>query len=70
MPEVIKLGVDVHLNWYVVVRQIEGGAPQPPQRFRPAQFLQWVQKQTQLGKRVYSCYEAGPFGYPREPRLR
>jgi hypothetical protein len=30
---VIKLGIDVHLDRYVVVRQIDGGAPQPPQRF-------------------------------------
>ena len=33
--QVIKLGIDVHLDRYVVVRQIDGGAPQPPQRFRP-----------------------------------
>ena len=33
--QVIKLGVDVHLDRYVVVRQIDGGAPQPPQRFSP-----------------------------------
>jgi hypothetical protein len=30
--QVIKLGIDVHLDRYVVVRQIDGGAPQPPQR--------------------------------------
>jgi transposase len=59
----IKLGVDVHLDRYVVVRQIDGGAPQPPQRFSPAQFLEWAKKQTELTERVYSCYEAGPFGY-------
>ena len=40
---VIKLGLDVHLDRYVVVRQIDGGAPQPPQRFSPAQFLEWAQ---------------------------
>ena len=61
--EVIKLGIDVHLDRYVVVRQIDGGAPQPPQRFSPTQFLEWARKQTALAKHVYSCYEAGPFGY-------
>jgi transposase len=60
---VIKLGVDVHLDRYVVVRQIDGGAPQPPQRFSPSQFVEWAKKQTQLAEKVYSCYEAGPFGY-------
>jgi hypothetical protein len=60
--QVIKLGIDVHLDRYVVVRQIDGGAPQPPQRFSPTQFLEWAQKQTALAQQVYSCYEAGPFG--------
>ena len=61
--QVIKLGIDVHLDRYVVVRQIDGGAPQPPQRFSPSQFLEWAKKQTALARQVYSCYEAGPFGY-------
>ncbi|MBI4327132.1 MAG: hypothetical protein HY674_17990 [Chloroflexi bacterium] len=50
---IIKLGLDVHLDRYVVVRQIDGGAPQPPQRFRPAQFLEWARKQTELADQVY-----------------
>ena len=40
--QVIKLGIDVPLDRYVVVRQIDGGAPQPPQRFSPSQFLDCV----------------------------
>jgi len=67
--EVIKLGVDVHADRYVVVRQIGGGAPQPAQGFSPAQFLEWAQKQVALAKRVYSCYEAGPFGYSLHRQL-
>ena len=67
--ENIKLGIDVHLDRYVVVRQIDGGAPQPPQRFSPVQFLEWVKKQMALAKRVYSCYEAGPFGYSLHRKL-
>lgn len=67
--QVIKLGIDVHLDRYVVVRQIDGGAPQPPQRFRPAQFLDWAKKQTTLAQHVYSCYEAGPFGYSLHRKL-
>ena len=66
---VIKLGIDVHLDRYVVVRQIDGGAPQPPQRFSPGQFLEWAQKQTALAQQVYSCYEAGPFGYSLHRKL-
>ncbi len=67
---VIKLGIDVHLDRYVVVRQLDGGAPQPPQRFSPSQFLAWAQKQTELAEQVYSCYEAGPFGYGLHRKLQ
>ncbi len=67
---VIKLGIDVRLDRYVVVRQIDGGAPQPPQRFSPGQFLEWAQKQTALAQQVYSCYEAGPFGYRLHRKLK
>ena len=67
--QVIKLGIDVHLDRYVVVRQIDGGAPQPPQRFSPTQFLEWAKKQTALAQQVYSCYEAGPFGYSSSGRF-
>ena len=52
----IKLGIDVHLDRYVVVRQIDGGAPQPPQRFSPAKFLEWARQQTELAERVYTHF--------------
>jgi hypothetical protein len=32
--QVIRLGIDVHLDRHLVVRQIDGGAPQPPQSLR------------------------------------
>jgi len=66
---IIKLGIDVHLDRYVVVRQFDGGVPQPAQRFTPAQFLEWARQQTELAERVYSCYEAGPFGYGLHRKL-
>jgi transposase len=65
----IKLGIDVHLQRYVVVRQIDGGTPQPAQSFTPAQFLLWAKKQTELADKVYTCYEAGPFGYSLHRKL-
>ena len=65
----IKLGVDVHLDRYVVVRILEGGTPQPPQRFGPAEFLLWVAKQITLAEKVFTCYEAGPFGYTLHRQL-
>src|ERR1039458_7082979 len=68
--QVIKLGINVPLDRYVVVRQIDGSAPQPPQRFSPRQFLEWAKKQTALARQVYSCYEAGPFGYRLHRQLK
>src|SRR5258708_15666461 len=65
----IKLGIDVHLARYVVVRSLDGGTPQPPQRFGPPEFLLWVAKQISLAEKVFTCYEAGPFGYGLHRRL-
>lgn len=65
----IKLGVDVHWREYVVVRQIDGASPQPPQRFAPEAFIAWAAKQVKLADEVHCCYEAGPFGFVLHRRL-
>ena len=65
----IKLGVDVHWREQVVVRQIDGTSPQPPQRFAPDAFVAWAKKQTELADAVHCCYEAGPFGFVLHKRL-
>ncbi len=59
----LKLGLDVHADTIVVVRMLDHSAPQPAQKFTPAKFREWVKTQVKLADRVYSCYEAGPFGY-------
>ena len=59
----IKLGLDIHADTIVVVRILDHGAPQPAQKFTPAKFIPWVKTQLGLGEQIYSCYEAGPFGY-------
>src|SRR6266705_2829194 len=68
-PKTIKLGIDVHLDRYVVVRVTDGGTPQPAQRFEPVEFMLWVAKQTTLAEKVFTCYEAGPFGYSLHRKL-
>lgn len=60
--EVILLGIDVHIEKQVVVRQIDGQTPQPAQSFTREDLLHWVCKQLKLAKEVRTCYEAGPFG--------
>jgi len=59
----IKLGLDIHADHYAVARQVDGATPQPPQKFTPPSFLEWAAKQLELAQEVWSCCEAGPFGY-------
>ena len=40
----IKLGIDVHQDFYVVVMQVDGTNPKPPQRFEKQAFLHWAAK--------------------------
>jgi transposase len=59
----IKLGIDVHADSYRVVRQVDNATPQPAQKFTPKAFLLWAKGQLEQAERVFTCYEAGPFGY-------
>jgi transposase len=65
----IKLGIDVHADSYVVVRQVDQATPQPAQRFTLEGLLGFVRRQVAVAQAVYSCYEAGPFGYVLHRRL-
>lgn len=66
---VIKLGLDVHASSIVVVRQMDAQVAQPPQRYSWEAFWVYVQRQLDLAATVYSCYEAGPFGFVLHRRL-
>jgi transposase len=57
------LGLDVHADSITVVRQVDGAMPQPAQKFSGAALLDWVKRQKEQTETVWSCYEAGPFGY-------
>jgi len=59
----IKLAMDVHAASIVVVRMLDGAKPQPPQTFKPADFLAWAKKPVALAQEAISCYEAGPTGF-------
>ncbi len=61
--DLIKIGLDVHAQFIVATRQFDGSKPQPPQKFRTADFLLWLKKQLQLAHQVVTCYEAGPTGF-------
>lgn len=69
LPDIIHLGIDVHLRQHVVCRKIDGATVQPAQRMKPEQLVAWVVKQKTLARRVVCCYEAGPFGYTLQRQL-
>src|SRR5438034_2108753 len=60
----IKLGIDVHQDFYVVVEQVGGSNPKPPQRFAKTAFLHWAGRLKQKsGAEVHAVYEACGFGF-------
>ena len=65
----IKLGIDVHQDYYVVVKQEGGTNPKPAQRFRKEAFLLWVAKLRSQGSDVHAVYEACGFGFGLQRQL-
>src|SRR5215467_4157977 len=65
----IKLGIDVHQDFYVVVMQEGSSNPKPPQRFHKEAFLRWAAKLVRSGAQVYAVYEACGFGFSLQRRL-
>jgi len=66
----IKLGIDVHQEYYVVVVQEGGSNPKPPQRFRKEAFLPWAAKlQAKSHGPIYAVYEACGFGFGLQREL-
>jgi transposase len=65
----LKLGVDWHAEHFRVVRMCDGQTPQPAQRYTPASFLVFVQKQLTLADGVFVVYEAGPGGFHLQRQL-
>jgi transposase len=59
----IKLGIDAYAKWYYVARQVDGATPQPVQRMELDGLLHFVARQKRLAREVFTCYEAGAFGY-------
>ena len=66
---VIKLGIDVHQDFYVVVEQVEGSNSKPPQRFQKQAFLHWAAKLRSQSAEVYAVYEACGFGFTLQRNL-
>ena len=59
----IKLGLDIHQACYVVAMQEDHATPKPARRFRPEEFVPWVETLLAKGHRVFIVYEACGFGF-------
>src|SRR6266481_7136928 len=67
---VIKLGIDVHQDFYVVVMQEGGANPKPPQRVSKEAFLHWAARlKEKSGAEIYAVYEACGFGFGLQREL-
>lgn len=65
----IKLGIDVHQEFYVVVMQEGGSNPKPPQRFQKRAFVHWAAKLKSRVAEVHAVYEACGFGFSLQRQL-
>src|SRR5207244_3619293 len=65
----IKLEIDVHQDFYVVVEQVGGSNPKPPQRFRKEAFVHWAANLKSQGSEVHAVYEACGFGFGLQRNL-
>ena len=65
----IKLGIDVHQQFYTVVVQEGGLSPKPPQRFAKEAFLHWAAKLKHRTEQVHGVYEACGFGFTLQRKL-
>jgi transposase len=59
----LKIGLDIPREKFVVVAQYDHATPRPPQRFAPAELVPWVQARLREGFEVHVVYEACGFGY-------
>ena len=68
-PSVIKLGIDVHSQFHVVVAQWDHQLPRPPRRFLPQELAPWVATLRRAGHSVHAVYEACGFGFGLQREL-
>ena len=66
---VIKLGIDVHQEFYVVAMQEGGSNPKPAQRFSKEAFVHWAARLKKQGGEVHAVYEACGFGFGLQRKL-
>jgi hypothetical protein len=59
----LKLGLDIHREKFVVAAQYDHATPRPPRGFAPAEFVPWVEERLREGFEVHVVYESCGFGF-------
>jgi transposase len=59
----VKIGIDAHLSWLVIVEQCDEQPPKPARKISVEGLLQLVGEHRQAQREVFTCYEAGPLGF-------
>ena len=65
----LKLGLDVHLQFIMAVAQRDHGAPHAPRKFTPDELLLQVQRWLAEGFQIFCVQEACGFGFVLHRRL-
>jgi transposase len=60
---ILKLGLDIHKEKFVVVAQHDHATPRAPRRFAPSEFIPWVEARQRQGFEVHVVYESCGFGF-------
>ena len=58
----LKLGLDIHREKFVVAAQYDHATPRPPRGFAPAEFVPWVEARLREGFEVHVVYESAGWG--------
>jgi len=66
----LKLGLDVHLDFIMAVVQRDHGTPQAPRKFRREQLVGQIQKWVAQGLQVFCVQESCGFGFVLHRQLR
>ena len=67
--ERFKLGMDLHARDVVVCIQLDGALPLRPLKTTERELVAFVARLVAAGRKVFSCYEAGPCGYGLHRKL-
>jgi transposase len=59
----VKIGIDAHLAWLVIVEQCDEQPPKPARKIDVEGLLRLVGDHLRAQHAVFTCYEAGPLGF-------